>query len=98
MKTSDKNREQLYQELVQAIVRLGYPQSFGILVAENLRTEKTMTRMLGYLRNAKPKKAEEIADEMLAIMSDREQWIAKKEAEEANARYTQLLNENIFDD
>ena len=42
--------------------------------------------------------AEEIADEMLAIMSDREQWIAKKEAEEANARYTQLLNENLFDE
>ena len=57
-----------------------------------------MRRMTAYLKNAKPRSAEEIADEMLAIMSDREQWIAKKEAEEANARYTQLLNENLFDE
>ena len=28
---------------------------------------------------------------MLAIMSDRERWIAKKEAEEANARYNELF-------
>ena len=98
MKTSDKNREQLYQELVQAIVRLGYPQSFGILVAENLRTEKTMTRMLGYLRNAKPKKAEEIADEMLAIMAEREQWVRKKTAEFYNSKYNDLLNKGLEDE
>ncbi len=98
MKTSDKNREQLYQELVQAIVRLGHPQSFGILVAENLRTEKTMTRMLGYLRNAKPKKAEEIADEMLAIMAEREQWVRKKTAEFYNSKYNELLNKGLEDE
>lgn len=98
MKTSDKNREQLYQELIQAIVRLGYPQSFGILVAENLHTEKTMTRMLGYLRNAKPKKAEEIADEMLAIMAEREQWVRKKTAEFYNSKYNELLNKGLEDE
>jgi hypothetical protein len=39
---------------------------------------------------------------MLAIMSDRERWIRKKEAEEANARYNELLycgiGENEEDD
>ncbi len=44
---------------------------------------------------ARPRTAEEIADEMLAIMSDRDSWIAKKEAEQANARYTQILNEGL---
>ena len=50
-----------------------------------------MSRMIGYLHHAKPRSAEEIADEMLAIMSDRERWIKKKEAEQANAKYNELL-------
>ena len=57
----------------------------------NLGSEKTMRRMTAYLHNAKPRSAEEIADEMLAIMSDRERWTKKKEAEEANAKYNELL-------
>ena len=40
---------------------MGYPKEFGIAIANNLRTEKTMSRMIGYLRNAKPRSAEEIA-------------------------------------
>ena len=87
-----------YRDLIGTVTQMGYPEEFGKVIAKNLGSEKTMRRMTAYLKNAKPRSAEEIADEMLAIMSDREQWIAKKEAEEANARYTQLLNENIFDD
>ncbi len=98
MKTNQQNREQLYQELVQAIVRLGHPQAFGVLVAENLRTEKTMTRMLGYLRNARPQKAEEIADEMLAIMDERDRWVRKKTAEFYNSKYNELLNRGLEDE
>ena len=86
-----------YRDLIGTVAQMGYPEEFGKVIAKNLGSEKTMRRMTAYLKNAKPHSAEEIADEMLAIMSDREQWIAKKEAEEANARYTQLLNENLFD-
>ncbi len=84
-----------YRELIETIVRLGYPEKFGKAVASNLGSEKTMHRMSAYLRSAKPRSAEEIADEMLAIMSDRERWIAKKEAEEANARYNDILNNGL---
>ena len=70
---------------------MGYPKEFGIAIANNLRTEKTMSRMIGYLRNAKPQSAEEIADEMLAIMEDRERWTKKKEAEYYNAKYNEML-------
>ena len=87
-----------YRDLIGTVTQMGYPEEFGKVIAKNLGSEKTMRRMTAYLKNAKPRSAEEIADEMLAIMSDREQWIAKKEAEEANARYTQLLNENLFDE
>ncbi len=49
--------------------------------------------MNAYLHEAGPGSAEEIADEMLAIMSDRERWIQKKEAERANAAYNEYLRE-----
>lgn len=84
-----------YNELVKSLVRMGYPEEFGRAIAKNLGSEKTMRRMTAYLYQAKPRSAEEIADEMLAIMSDRDRWIKKKEAEQANARYNQLLYEGL---
>ena len=83
--------KEAYWELVGTIVKMGYPEDFGKLIAKNLGSEKTMRRMTAYLHNAKPRSAEEIADEMLAIKGDRERWIKKKEAEQANARYNELL-------
>lgn len=79
--------KEAYRELIGTIVKMGYPEEFGQVIAKNLGSEKTMRRMTAYLHNAKPRSAEE----MLAIMSDRERWIKKKEAEEANAKYNELL-------
>ena len=84
-------REQIYRDLVQTLVRMGYPKEFGAVIVDNLRTEKTMSRMIGYLNQANPKSANEIADEMLAIMEDRERWIRKKTAEYYNSKYNELL-------
>ena len=61
-------------------------------------TEKTMSRMIGYLNHAKPRSAEEIADEMLAIMEDRERWIKKKSAQYYNSRYNEILNYGLDGD
>ena len=85
--------KEAYHELVSAIVRMGYPKEFGQVIARNLGSEKTMRRMNVYLHEAGPGSAEEIADEMLAIMSDRERWIQKKEAERANAAYNEYLRD-----
>ena len=81
----------LAKELVETVVRMGYPEEFGHAIVQNLRTEKTMSRMIGYLKHAKPRSAEEIADEMLAIMEDRKRWIQKKEAEYYNSKYNEIL-------
>ena len=91
-------REQIHRDLVRTIVRMGYPESFGKSIANNLRTEKAMTRMIGYLRHARPRSAEEIADEMLAIMEDRERWIQKKSAQFYNSRYNEILNYGLEGD
>ena len=50
-----------------------------------------MSRMIGYLHHARPKSAEDIADEMLAIMEDRERWVQKKTSEYYNTKYNELL-------
>ena len=82
--------ENLRKELIRTIEKMGYPESFGAAVAGSLGTEKTMARMIRYLKNAKPRSAEEIADEMLAILDDRERWIKKKTAEYYNEKYNEL--------
>ncbi len=84
-----------YRELVEAITNMGYPEEFGKAIAKSLGSEKTMERMTAYLHQAKPRTAEEIADEMLAIQSDRDRWVKKKEAEYYNSKYNQLLNEGL---
>ena len=90
MSTSESWKE-AYRQLIETVVHMGYPEEFGKAIAKNLGSEKTMRRMTSYLYSARPRSAEEIADEMLAIMSDRERWIQKKEAEAANAKYNELL-------
>ena len=84
-------RERIYKELVKAVIKKGFPEELGIAIAENLRTEKTMQRMIGYLKQVKKASAEDVVDEMLAIMDDRERWVKKKTAEYYNRKYNELL-------
>lgn len=78
-------------ELVSAVKQLGFPRELGEQIAKQLGSPKAMDRMLAYLYNVKPRTAELIVDEMLAICSDIDNWHNKKAAEEANARYNQML-------
>lgn len=86
-------RAHLSRELIEQLKDMGYPSEFGEAVARQLGTEKMMMRMISYLRQAKPRSAEEIADEMLAICSDRDRWRDKKMAEYYNSKYNEWLNE-----
>lgn len=79
-----------YSRLIRTIMDMGYPEEFGKMIASSLGSENTMNRMINYLIKAKPETPEEIADEMLAIDSDRNRWKGKKQSEEAAQRYYQL--------
>ena len=61
-------------QLVKEIIDLGFPDQLGAEVAKNLGSPKAMRRMIAYLRVVKPKKAELVVDEMLAICSEIENW------------------------
>ena len=39
-------RERITEELIKQLVKMGYPAEFGAAIANNLRTEKTMSRMI----------------------------------------------------
>ena len=78
-------------ELVQAIRSLGFPDELGEQIAKMLGSPKAMSRMCSYLYNVKPKSAELVVDEALAICSDIDRWRDKKAAEDANARYNEIL-------
>ena len=91
-------RTLLREELIEKIRKLGFPEELGAAVANQLGTPGAMRRMLGYLRQVKPASAEELVDEMLAILEDRERWVRKKTAEYYNAKYNELLNSPLFDE
>ena len=83
-----------HDEVVSAVISLGFPGELGDQIAKQLGSPKAMDRMLAYLYNVKPRSAELIVDEMLAICSDVARWKDKKAAEEANARYNEILRNN----
>ena len=84
-------------QLVSAIRDLGFPEELGEQIAKQLGSPKAMDRMMGYLYNVKPRSAELIVDEMLAICSDIDRWREKKASEEANAKYNEILYYGLGD-
>lgn len=73
---SDESIE-LYNELLER----GFAPEFCNLISNELRTTWTANRMLGYLRYLPLLREEDIVDEMLCILSDRDRIRQKKELE-----------------
>lgn len=96
-----KERTERSMELYHLMVSQGYPEAFSDLISKNLNTDWTANRMIGYLSYYKHMPLEQIADEMLAILSDRQRIMQKKEMESVNASWNQFLRygfENEDDD
>lgn len=83
--------------LYRTMLDIGYPEGFADIVTKNLNTDWTAMRMMGYLRHYGLLPLEEVADEMLAILSDRNRIMQKKECEATNARWNMYMAEG-FDD
>ena len=85
-------------ELVMAMESLGFQKELGEAVARHLGSPKAMERMIAYLSYVRPQTEELVVDEMLAIRSEVDAWKEKKAAEEANARYNEILNFGLTED
>lgn len=84
------------EELYKVLLRKGYPKEFCAEIAyKNMNTDYTATRMLGYLYRVSEPRIEDLVDEMLAILSDREQIIQKKELEQAQAVINEVYRNGL---
>jgi hypothetical protein len=88
-----KPRTEKSLQLYDVMLKRGYPQEFCEQVTLNLNTDWTANRMLGYLSHYKKLPMEEVVDEMLSILSDRNRIMQKKALESTNARWNEYLNQ-----
>ena len=83
-------------ELYKFLLTKGYPKELCSVIAYNiLNTDYTATRMLGYLYRYTEPRIEDVIDEMIAILSDREEFIKKKEMEQARAVINEIYRNGL---
>lgn len=83
-------------ELYKVLLTKGYPKELCAEIAyKNLNTDYTATRMLGYLYRYTEPRLEDVIDEMIAILSDREEIIKKKEMEQAQAVINEIYGNGL---
>ena len=83
-------------ELYDALQLKGYPEDFCREIAyRQMNTDYTATRRLGYLYRISEPRPEDVVDEMLAILSDRNAIIQKKELEHAQTTINKVYREGL---
>ena len=88
--------ESRQDELYDALQLKGYPEDFCREIAyRQMNTDYTATRMLGYLYRISEPRPEDVVDEMLAILSDRNAIIQKKELEYAQTTINKIYREGL---
>ena len=92
-----RTKSELSLKLYDMMLRLGYPEPFCDQITQNLNTDFTARRMIGYLKQTPKARLEDIADEMLAILSDRAVIMQKKDMEATQAAWNDILNEGFED-
>ncbi len=93
-----KPRTELSMQLYHMLVERGYHEELCDIITKNLNTDFTAARMIGYLCQYSHLPEEEVVDEMLAILSDRNAIIRKKETEEAQAKINEMYEFGLVDE
>jgi len=93
-----KPKSPLSEELYNIMCEDGYPKEFCDLITKNLNTDFTAKRMIGYLSHYDHLPEGEIVDEMLAILSDRDRIMQKKEMIRTNEAWNEMMQQDIFGD
>lgn len=88
-------RSKTSMRLYETMKERGYPEQFCDLISQELHTDLTANRMLGYLSHYSQPPMGEIVDEMLSILEERDTWVQKKMSEKAQASWNQFLMEGI---
>ena len=84
------------EELYKVLLSKGYPKELCAEIAyKHMNTDYTAIRMLGYLYRVSDPRIEDLVDEMLAILSDRDAMIRKKEMEHAQAVMNEIYRNGL---
>jgi hypothetical protein len=88
------------KQLFDLMMDKGYPWEFIVLITSELSTDFTAGRMIGYILGCGRPSMEDVSDEMLAILSDRDRIRDKHLAEHAQSRINEMyylgsLKDNI---
>lgn len=84
------------KEVYEVLRAKGYEEMFCREIAfKYMTTDYTATRMLGYLYRVSQPRPEDVVDEMLAILSDRDAIIRKKESERVQAAINKIYREGL---
>ena len=84
--------ENNYSEaLYRLMVRTGYPSDFAALVSREMNTDYLSRRMLLYVNKVGLIPPEEFADEMLAILDDRDRLVKKHLNENAQMKINEMM-------
>ncbi len=91
--------KELVSQLYSLLQKRGFEPRFCELISKEMCTDWTATRMLGYLRAVPNARQEDVVDEMLAIMSDRDRIRQKHEMEYYQSRINEIYNSGLdFDE
>ena len=86
-----KPRSEMSMELYDKMLDRGYPEEFCDLITKNLNTDFTAGRMIGCLSHYQELPLEEIVDEMLSILADRNRIMQKKQLQSNNTEWNRIL-------
>lgn len=78
-------------ELFRVLREKGFSEDFCKEIAyKRMDTDYTAARMLGYLYRYTEPRIEDVVDEMLAILSDRDMLVRKQEMEQAQVKLNRI--------
>lgn len=82
--------------IYEILLQKGFAESLCWEIAyKYMNTDYTATRMLCYLYRMTELKEEQLVDEMIAILEDRDRIIKKHEMEQAQAAINRIYNEGL---
>ncbi len=85
-------------ELYHILLDRGYPEPFCDEVTKNLNTDFTATWMIRYLSHYQKPPLEDLVDEMLGILEQRNRIVEKKKTENYNQIYNEYLNSRSYNE
>lgn len=84
------------KEVYRALLDKGFQESLCKEIAyKYMNTDYTATRMLGYLYRMTELSEEQVVDEMIAILEDRDKFRKKHEMQEAQAAINKIYQDGL---